>query len=120
VSESHFFLQAEKKCEVNTCSEGVVRAMARYPPVYPKRFISHRVFWNFVYLVWGVDDSMHVQHTVSNRQFLSNAEWYEYDMFISDRKDLTQQNGMRIEYNLGLEMVKKREHIWGDSTWFDT
>jgi hypothetical protein len=27
---------------------------------------------------------------------------------------------MRIEYNLGVELVKKREHIWGDMTWFDT
>jgi hypothetical protein len=41
-------------------------------------------------------------------------------MFNSDRRDLTQRTGMRIEYNLGVELVKKREHIWGDKTWFDT
>ena len=39
---------------------------------------NHRMFWNFVYLVWGVEDTINAQHRVSNRQFLSIAEWYDY------------------------------------------
>ncbi len=63
---------------------------------------------------------MKFQYILNNKQYLSNAVEYDYEIIHGNIFDLTKRAGLQSFFELSLEIVKIRNHLFGETEMFDT